>query len=242
MSLTFTLIQRTVLDQYIYLNGVYEDHILDRILKYLPSEGVFMDIGSNIGLHSLFAACFLHQRGGKGKVYAFEPVPRLRDQLSRSVALNGFDNVIILEFACGNEKKTSTIFHNLGNMGASSLTTALEGSVGTSVQIKRLDDQFGARTRVDLIKIDVEGYEPQVLDGAKELIEAQKPVLIIEFSPITSDRQHLQKSHAALLYLLSIYNVFDVKDGDSPVLDADAYLSTFDHSGRKQANLLCLPK
>ena len=48
-------------DQYIYLNGVYEDHILDLILKYLPSDGIFMDIGANIGLHSLYMPLNLFQ-------------------------------------------------------------------------------------------------------------------------------------------------------------------------------------
>ena len=230
------------MDQYIYLNGVYEDHILDLILKYLPSDGIFMDIGANIGLHSLFAASLLKRHGGKGIVYAFEPVPKLRDQLLRSFSSNGFDNAQIFDYAVGNENKTSTIFHNMGNMGASSLIPSFEGSVGTSIQIKRLDDEFGAGARVDFIKIDVEGFESQVIDGAKSLISAQKPVLVIEFSFGTPDSSLLHHRRLILQYLLSIYNIFDIEGGDKPILDTETFDSVFSNNERKQANLLCLPK
>lgn len=230
------------LDQYIYLNGVYEDHILSLILKHLPFDGVFMDIGANIGLHSLFAACLLQRRGGKGKVYAFEPVPKLRDQLLRSIALNGFENVQTFDYAVGNENKSSTIFHNMGNMGASSLVPSFDGSVGSNIQIKRLDDEFGTGGRVHFIKIDVEGYECQVIDGAKELISAQKPVLVIEFSFGITDEVLLRQRHLILQFLFSIYSIFDIEGGDSPVRDVETFNSIFSDNERKQANLLCLPK
>ena len=111
-------------------------------------------------------------------------------------------------------------------MGASSLIPSFEGSVGTSIQIKRLDDEFGA----------------QVIDGAKSLISAQKPVLVIEFSFGTPDSSLLHHRRLILQYLLSIYNIFDIEGGDKPILDTETFDSVFSNNERKQANLLCLPK
>ena len=119
---------------------------------------------------------------------------------------------------------------------------SFEGSVGTSIQIKRLDDEFGAGARVDFIKIDVEGFESQVIDGAKSLISAQKPVLVIEFSFGTPDSSLLHHRRLILQYLLSIYNIFDIEGGDKPILDTETFDSVFSNNERKQANLLCLPK
>lgn len=129
---------------------------------------VFADVGANRGYYTVRMA------GRCGRVVAFEPNPLNRAKLVRNVELNGLRNVTVLPYACGEARYRAKLYP------AGSGSTLLEGFVSTEpieVEVVPLDEVLD---RVDLVKIDVEGYEWYVLQGARRLIESCKPVLVIE--------------------------------------------------------------
>lgn len=226
------------IDEFIYLHGVYEDFILSLILNYLPKDGVFLDIGTNIGQHALFAAKYLN---GQGHVYAFEPVPHLFKQFTDSLKIGEFKNITAYDFALGNVESEGKIYTNKENAGKSSLVNAEQPDQVLSVGIKKLDDVISTDTKVDMIKIDVEGYEYEVLSGGKDLIFNSKPVIILEFSPSFYKFKNSDISAKLLDFLLPLYNIIDIDDGNNAVKNKDEFLEDFIDRNRKQTNLLCLP-
>jgi len=129
------------------------------------------DVGANIGLFSLYAACL-----GSKKIYAFEPVKGTFAELKKNISSNSFSNKIVaVNKAVGNKKGSVSIYFNYDVDGRSSLDFLNDKSRSQKVQVILLDDFF--KNKVDFIKIDTEGHEEQVLLGAKRIIKTFKPIL-----------------------------------------------------------------
>jgi FkbM family methyltransferase len=138
-----------------------------------------IDIGANFGYHTLFFS-----RECSENVYAFEPQSQNYKLLEDNVAINGVKNVCLYNYACGDEdceiqmpifNSTSQI--NMGditpNMGHNCASFSTERSIAL--------DQIEFPSKIDLIKLDVQGWEKKVLAGATRLLETHKPTLIVEF-------------------------------------------------------------
>jgi FkbM family methyltransferase len=131
-----------------------------------------IDVGANIGYYMLL----LRQAvGASGAVTCFEPEPDNLVELVRNVERNAFTNVRVFPCALGSRNDEITIARGI-NASVLGRDTA-----GTPVSMRRLDDLVAGR--VDFIKIDVEGYEGQVLRGAENLIREQRPRLFVEVHP-----------------------------------------------------------
>ena len=151
---------------------------LDQLLK--PGD-VFIDVGANIGLYTLKAARLV---GPEGKVAALEPGHDAYQQLKANLALNDYDWVRPLKIAASDEEGVAVLHHvPLGDdPQAFSLVAHPQAVEGETVRTTRLDtlvEQL-AFDRIDLIKIDVEGAEPMVLDGATRVLSAQRPAILFE--------------------------------------------------------------
>jgi FkbM family methyltransferase len=117
--------------------------------------------------------------GPAGRVLSFEPSPAVYAKLRKTVEANGLSNVMTFNLACGSSAATQTLHAVSRSSGNSSILG--RGPASVSVEVARLDDVAAVWERpVSLIKIDTEGYEPEVLAGAQRLIEEQRPVLYIE--------------------------------------------------------------
>jgi FkbM family methyltransferase len=166
------------------------DALLESMMTWLEPGQTLYDIGGFVGLYSLAAA---HLVGNQGNVVAFEPVPEVASLLRRHLAMNAMDNrVRVFEAACGDKTAIGTIlswsikstswasgssFHNIHPQDE------LEPSVIPVICIK-LDDLIGSGLPVpDAIKIDVEGAELSVLNGAVKLLENVRPWVFLEVHP-----------------------------------------------------------
>lgn len=154
--------------------------VVDRVVR--PGD-VALDLGANLGLVSLRLSARV---GSAGHVHAFEPQPRMIRYLNKTLEMNPGLPITLHPVALGCDKTTLVLAVPEHNAGAATLynTAGLENRAGmTMVQVPvvRLSDYAEAHglTRVDFIKIDVEGFEDHVLQGGAELLARTRPKVIV---------------------------------------------------------------
>jgi len=155
------------------------------IERFLKPGDVFVDVGAHLGLMSLAAARALR---GEGQIFAFEPFPQTRNLLERSVWINGLTPMIqIGAEAVSNISGETTLF--LGANSGHHSIFALDLPAGyppqqITVPTVTLDEALPSNQKVALIKIDAEGAEMRVIQGARS-IDANNPDMayIVEFGP-----------------------------------------------------------
>lgn len=162
--------------------GTYEEEINKMIRISLKPGSNALDIGANIGLQSLRMAQTV---GSSGFVFAFEPLNYLQEKFRRNMSLNKVTNVRLFPFALANEEAEAEFTFNkkAWNQGAFSIGQKQNGHDKQTVNIKVADQlpDIQKLTGLDLIKIDVEGFEYQVLLGLKETLRKHRPRLIFEY-------------------------------------------------------------
>ena len=176
------------------------------IERFLRPGDVFVDVGANLGLHSLAAARTLL---GQGRVIAFEPFPQTADFLTRSLALNGYSNLCDVHQVALSDEEGKRLLHLGVTSGHHSLFALDEGQTNeiksVSVNVTCLDTVITVDTKVDLIKIDVEGAELAVLTGASGVLDRNPDVgIIIEFGP-----SHLRRSGTSTAEWLQLFRARD---------------------------------
>ena len=161
---------------YMYLKNDVQstDIVLRQMRKTLHNGSVFVDIGANSGIYTLPASILV---GKTGKVFSFEP-GRAYQRLHNNVELNKMTNVKTYNFALGNRNEEK-IFHNTPIDGESSILNMICPTADVPVNVCTLDSIL--KKKVDMIKIDVEGFEKEVLLGSKDIVRRYKPVIIFEF-------------------------------------------------------------
>lgn len=162
---------------YYYL-GFYETGALNVFKSVLKTGDVFIDVGANIGLMSFYASGFV---GFTGKILSFEPTAKYFGDLTAGIEKNNFKNITALKLALGKEKGSFPIYFN--NVCPSLVKTS-ETDEFEIIQVEVLDDVLKANniSKVKLIKIDVEGFELEVVKGAKNLFSSpDAPIACVEY-------------------------------------------------------------
>ena len=153
-----------------------ETAFMVRCLK--PGDGM-IDVGANIGVYAIQAASVV---GPFGKIHAFEPNKKTFEMLDRTMRANGFSERCVLHNAGLGASDTTGSFHlssHATNPGSSYISVR---SGGEQVDIHRMDSIEYERP-IRFIKIDVEGYEYHVIEGAKATLAAHSPTILTEFFP-----------------------------------------------------------
>lgn len=161
------------------ITEVYEPDLWLRILSAVQPGDVFLDVGAYVGLYAIAAA---KRIGRTGHVYAFEPDPENFNMLCRQISLNGLHGLVEARQAAVGDDDGTVSFAS-GRSVESHIVS--KGEDGVPVQACRLDSVC-PDFKVNIIKIDVEGFEEKVLQGAERLLsdEQRKPrVMFIEVHP-----------------------------------------------------------
>jgi FkbM family methyltransferase len=145
----------------------YEPATFKFIMHQVKNSKIFVDVGANIGGYAIRAAKYC-------KVYAIEPLPRNYKILKINEKLN---NVKINSFniAAGNKNGKVKLYYKIGDWGGPSIKRELNEFI--EVEMKPLDEIINEES-IDLIKIDVEGAEDLVLEGARNCLRRTKMVII----------------------------------------------------------------
>ncbi len=156
------------------------------VQRYLRPSDIFVDVGANIGLFTVIAA---KRVGDDGKVFAFEPAAIPRQRLEENVRLNRFTNVSVQPKALSNQTGTLAIcVPSDGHDAWSSLGKPIAGMDLRNEDIEAISwDEFADKHKlagnVNMMKIDVEGWETRVLKGAEEALSVlDAPLLQVEFT------------------------------------------------------------
>jgi FkbM family methyltransferase len=173
------------------LRGGYEREEIAFVRRVLKAGDTAIDVGGHIGFFTMQMAAMV---GPTGAAYSFEPYGPNADLLERSIDENRFaDRVTFQRAAVGAATGTATLtfpVETLNSGGAYLLragTPPLTGNQTQDVPIVALDD-MKVRGRVRLIKMDVEGAEPQVIRGATRLLAEHRPVILSELHPTQLER------------------------------------------------------
>ena len=171
------------------------------------SGKIVFDIGAFEGLLTLFFA-----RGAR-HVVCYEPNPRNRARLFKNLRLNAIQNVTVREYGLGAQACTSTIMWGPNMPGGTTVAgTGMSATIDrrgdvrhADIQVTTLDKELAEEhlLQPDFMKVDVEGYELPVLQGARHLLETKHPVLYLEMHGETiSEKQH--NARAIVEYLIAV--------------------------------------
>ena len=160
----------------------------------------FFDVGANIGHHSLFMSRHAD------RVFCFEPFSVVRDEMKRKFARAGVSNATIFPVALG-DNNGSAIFHppTGANQGTGTLGEILPDNVSAEiiqVDVARGEDFFAANAlpSVSLLKMDVEGFEEQALEGLRQTLLRDRPPILMEIQPEGRTGTGQSSQMRALLY------------------------------------------
>ena len=164
--------------------GIWDDALIAHASRYVRPGTVALDIGASIGLWTVPLARVAANVGAT--VVAIEPLPANAQWLQANLALNGLlEDVVVHKCALGSSAGVARLESSEIAGGSAALAIAGRPPLapdGVDVVVRRLDD-LALPAPVSFIKLDVEGLECQVLDGASSVIEADRPTILGEFSP-----------------------------------------------------------
>ena len=162
------------------LHEDWENEEVRFVLSHLRPGDAFVDVGANVGVYTLQAARAV---GPSGHVYSFEPRPDTHGMLVRSIEDNGFTGrCTVFNVALGAREMNGdlNIQHNVLNPGS----TFISEREGGPVRVRRLDSlPIGDDRPVKVLKMDIEGFEPALLDGATAFFSRHRPIVLTEMFP-----------------------------------------------------------
>lgn len=181
------------ISQQIKDSGWYKDEEYEtKIFKKNLQEGMrFLDLGANIGFYSIFARSIVGEKGG---VISFEPYPKNANLIRKSVNLNHYDNVVVVEAAVSDKQGKAKLYLSPEYYTENSLIDLeftypkkWKGRRSIDVKVVTVDDFLGKKMKnfcLNFIKMDIEGSEHKALRGMKKTIELNERLsLMTEFWP-----------------------------------------------------------
>lgn len=185
-----------------------------KVIEYLGDSEIIIDIGANIGQTTLEINKNRLQQKKDFKIICFEPFSQTYLKLKRNLQLNNSEYIIPEKLALGNSYKKINMYKDcVSNSGGNRIVyNNLKNNIDVQeVTINSLDNYLDMNkiNKIDFIKIDVEGYEYEVLSGATNTLKKYKPKLFIEL-----DDQNLKNQGCSADKLLSFLEDFNytIKD------------------------------
>lgn len=208
-KMKFLVNTKDVIGWKIFFFGYYEKSTNDLLKKFVKKGDVVIEAGANNGSETLLLSKLVQH----GRVYAFEPIPHVYNRLNFNVQLNEMnDNIILSQLAIGEENKTVTfnVFpKDFENQGMSSKYS--ENSRTTKLDVKQVKlDTFVQEmgiTKIDFLKMDIQGAEIDLIKGGYESISKFKPII---FTEAAEEYLNIESLYSLLFELK--YNIFLIEE------------------------------
>jgi FkbM family methyltransferase len=165
--------------------GAYEKTETEIFRSVLKPGMTVVDIGANVGYYTLIAASMVEP---SGRVYAFEPEPANYELLTRNIAANGHQNVLASPEAVSNTSGSIKLYIDSQNFGNRSFSQAniVHNGGAVDVNTTSLDILWSSgkiANEIDVMKIDAQGAEGFIVEGAQKILREQRPKILMEFEP-----------------------------------------------------------
>lgn len=170
--------------QYLYFYGTHDErYVVTKLLKIIKPGDICWDIGANIGFYTGLLAS---QVKDTGAVVAFEPAERTCAYLHENVSLNEFTNVTIVNKGLADNMERRYLYYSKAALaeGTASLKYPNGRTVAELVTLDTIDNLIGELPTPDFIKIDVEGYQLEVLRGGEHCLKTHAPLLMAELKDV----------------------------------------------------------
>ena len=229
---------RDHIQQQIYFFGAYEPIDASLFLSLIPVGGVAVDAGANIGFYSLMMA---ERVGAEGQVHSFEPLPRNFAALQKNVGLNPqilnirtnavalWNREEVLKFSIGAQH-----LFNSGGYSSGKVESPFDAASCPAITLKEYFERNDL-TRLDAIKMDIEGAELFALQGMLPLLEKHHPVILLEVSRGTCQAFDYQPDDLWKLLQPLGYKIYQI----GSVLSQSGWIPDF--SQIDQTNVLLVP-
>ena len=162
--------------------GTYEPHLIAALRRTVRPGDTVLDIGATIGLFSMLCGEIV---GPRGRVHAFEPRADNVAMLQLSLRENGLDNVLVHEVAVADHDRSlayKPIESTSPTLMVEESSAARDGGF-VPVRTVAIDDVLAEVTRVDVVKIDIDGYELGAIRGMRQLLGRCRPIVFFEYCP-----------------------------------------------------------
>lgn len=169
--------RESIVARQICRSGLWEPEVTRHLIAVAQPGMTVLDVGASLGYYAVLLA---GKVGPSGRVLAFEPSPQATRWLSASVALNGFSNVAVREWALS--RKDGVVLFHRDSWRVSGSDSEEQGVGDYMVPMRAFDGcraELGV-SAVDLVKIDVEGAELDVLLGMRQALAASAPTVVVE--------------------------------------------------------------
>ena len=235
-GITYELDLNENIDSSLYMSGCFEQEVTNAINVLTKPGYIIMDVGANVGCHTLR---FSRLVGTEGRVFAFEPTSYAYEKIRKNLALNlpFSDNVVLEKMAVSNILAKDQLIRFMSSWKLFGNQKQIHEEIVDFVTI----DEYvvgNAIDRVDILKIDVDGFKPEVVEGALDTIRKNKPILFLEVN-------NTPKVEDMLNHLLDLAYVFLFEENYAPAQSKHEILALVNErpvnsTGFKAANFILI--
>ncbi len=231
--------------QHIEVNGCYEPHVQLVISKFLKAGDICIDIGANIGVHSILMSKIV---GEMGHVFCYEASPSNHAYLKNNLSINSCENVsseqvglwdeaIELEFSYVEEVAGCSFFSTSGVREGEKQLVACQ-TLDSLIPVNPCNQ------KISLIKVDTEGSEIHVIRGAFATIQRNHPIIVLEINPETMKRffsSGVQELYQVILTLGYVVHWIKSDGSLNELKDLDDVQLVFEREGLQWIDVACIP-
>ena len=215
-NLKFYLSPGELIDRKIYVHGIFDRRFVEFIASNFKNLRTMLDIGANIGNHSISLS------GHFKEVHSFEPNPIVLDRLRKNIEINNIKNITVHPYGAGYEDGEYPFFiDESGNLGASHIVQEAQRELPQPtrknrkipfIHVVNLDEYLSTKKigAIDFVKIDVEGFELDVIKGMENTIKKYRPIVSFEYHGGDFDEEYFQYFSS----ILSGYELFELVFGN----------------------------
>ena len=226
--------------------GEWAQQEFDLFENLLTAESNVLDVGANIGTH----AVYFSKKCNKGNVVAIEPQIYIFEMLAANILLNGCYNAVPIHAGASSKPGVAKMVNfnpfveHKVNYGEFKINYNTDKGIDTDIIIL---DKYASLNRFNLIKLDVEGLEVDVLDGARKILKEHKPFLYIEFNNKQGNDQLLNKiyelDYVPYWHIYTKHNPNNHNKQQTNIWEPDHYIIDKDNLDlRYEGNAFCVPK
>lgn len=196
---------RDIISLDLFMYGFYEKGLVNFLVDEIPPDGVFVDVGANIGSVSIPLARIRPDV----QIVAVEASPWIYEYLERNVKMNEVSNIIPINFAAYSESGKSLPMYapkDLFGKGSLKAVYTREGEMVNTITIDDIKLKYG-KPKVHFVKVDVEGFEAAVFKGMKGTANTDKPKVVFEFSEWAETEAGFKAGEAQSIILSNGYQL-----------------------------------